>query len=224
MSSPRLKPSYQRLDAESSGTGHGNDGEKETRHQKPHGSSWRISTCIVTSIFAAAIVVVLTALVAYGFTSSKAEEARHNYSNTCGNSSSEALSLGCSFNQLMWTWHPKHCPLYANDEYLAAEPENPWIFYTDPHTRQMASGDDWERMLNNEVGLFSEKREHVTHCVFMYVALFQIFRDDGRHTAKQVDEEHLHHCSMMMLEMLRKDETWFEIDVATPPVSYSETC
>lgn len=224
MSSPQLKLSYQRLDTESSCSDHGNDYEKEIERQIPHGNSRGTSTCLITSIFGAAIVVVLIALVSYKSTSSNAEEASQNLVNTCGNSSSEALSLGCSFNQLMWTWHPKHCPLYANDEYLDAEPENPWKFYIDPYTRQVASGDDWERMLNNEVGLFTEKREHVTHCVFMYVAVLQIFRDGGRYTAKQVDESHLYHCSKMMLELLRKDESWFEIDASTPRVSYYETC
>lgn len=227
MSSASLKVSYQSLDAESLDSNPGNDKPEETRHSKPRVGSRSISPCTLTMLLGAALAVALLALVAYETRLLKPEQfrqTRHSRSNTCGNSSSEALSLGCSFNQLMWTWHPKHCPLYANDDYLAAEPEDPWVFYVDPHTREVARDDDWDKMLNNEIGLFSEKGEHVTHCVFMYVALYRIFRDGGRHTEKYVDEEHLNHCSEMMLEMLRKDETWFNIDAATPQVSYSETC
>ena len=38
----------------------------------------------------------------------------------CGNSSAEALSLACIWDQLTWAWLPPNCPHYANDEFVRA--------------------------------------------------------------------------------------------------------
>ena len=142
----------------------------------------------------------------------------------CGNSSIEALARGCSFDQLMWAWYPKHCPHYANAEYLHAEPDEPWRFYIDPYEKKVASEEEWLDALDNKVPVYGERREHLTHCVFMYLSLGQIIRDGTRYTPRQVDYEHLEHCAGILLEALRNDTNWYQVQTKAPAVLYDQDC
>lgn len=142
----------------------------------------------------------------------------------CGNSSIEALARGCSFDQLMWAWYPKHCPHYANTEYLHAEPNEPWRFYIDPHERKLASEEEWADALDNKVQVYGERREHLTHCVYMYLSLGQIIRDGTRYVPRQVDYEHLEHCAGLLLEALRNDTDWYQVQTKAPEVFYDQDC
>lgn len=148
----------------------------------------------------------------------------HNHSNPSGNSSAEALSLGCSFDQLMWAWLPRHCPHYANDLYLNAEPEKPWQFYVNPYTKELATDEDWNKALDNEVLLYGERREHLAHCVFMFLNLAQIIRDGGSYIPKHVDYEHLDRCSNILLEALKMDSTRYGIETFAGAVSFDQNC
>ena len=212
------KLSYHSVDTGSSeGVDEKEQQTQQTRRRFPCGSR-NIFLCTIISICGASI---LLALGLYQIKSSNTEHHSQGPGNTCGNSSAEALSLGCSFDQLMWAWHPKQCPHYTNEEYLA---ENRWKFYINPYTKEVASDKDWERMLNNEVQLFGERREHLTHCVFMLLNLGQIIRDGGKYTSQQVAYEHLEHCSNAVLEVLRKDEKQSVIQEGTPTVAYDQSC
>jgi hypothetical protein len=123
----QLKPSYRRVGTESLEGGADDEKEPGTCEncRLLVGGPRNIFLYVITTIFGVAM---LVTLVLYQFKFSNTKKPSQSHTNTCGNSSSEALSLGCSFDQLMWAWHPKQCPHYANDEYLNAEPENPWKF------------------------------------------------------------------------------------------------
>ena len=142
----------------------------------------------------------------------------------CGNSSIEAIARGCSFDQLMWAWYPKHCPHYANEEYLHSEPDEPWRFYIDPYQRKVASEEEWADALDNKVSVYGERREHLTHCVFMYLSLGQLIRDKTRYTPRQVEYEHLEHCAGILLEALRNDTNWYQVQTKAPKVFYDQDC
>lgn len=143
----------------------------------------------------------------------------------CGNSSAEALARGCTFDQLMWSWLPEYCPHYANDDFMNAEPTKPWQFYTDPHDQTTAaSEDEWSAVLDNKQHVWGEKREHMTHCVYMFLNLGQIIRDGGRYAPRQVDYGHLEHCADMLLDTLRMDKDWHRIQTKAPLVYYDQDC
>ncbi|KAG4438528.1 hypothetical protein IFR05_006002 [Cadophora sp. M221] len=105
-------------------------------------------------------------------------EAEKNLSDSspCGNLSTEAQSLGCSFDQLMWAWYPPQCPHYANDEFVKAEPDAPWRYYDDLYHGKaiFAESDGWAQVLDSGVQLWGERREHLTHCVYMFLSAGQI--------------------------------------------------
>jgi hypothetical protein len=100
-----------------------------TLPRKPLPFTTRTLFVLLTSIFA---FVLLLALGIYDMYLSKSDVPTATNTHLCGNSTAEALALGCTFDQLMWSWYPPGCPHYANDEFMNAEPENPWVYYVDP--------------------------------------------------------------------------------------------
>jgi hypothetical protein len=218
--------SYRKVDTDSLEDG---ECEKPAEEAQEQSRSTRLVTTS-TVIFLVAIVTIpiFILLGIYQLNASNDDVAGYyddqSSSSPCGNSSTEALARGCSFDQLMWAWFPKHCPHYANDEFLTAEPEQPWRFYPDPHNREPVVGGDWVKVLDNEIMVYGERREHLTHCVYMFLTLGQIFRDEGRYTPKHIQYEHIHHCTNILLEALRKDDNWYGIETYAGPVSYDQTC
>lgn len=142
----------------------------------------------------------------------------------CGNSSAEALALGCEFDQLTWAWLPKHCPHYANDEFLHAEPGKPWKYYEDVHGKTAIDARTWQAVLDGELIIFGERREHLTHCVYLFLSLGQIIRDKTKYIPKLVEYEHIHHCSMLLLDVVRKERAWNDVQTVVGTVSFDQDC
>ena len=185
---------------------------------------YRKSTVIVATAASLIGIALLAALGSYqAFLSKEAvvppPQKAQETGGPCGNSTADAHALGCTFDQLMWAWYPPYCPHYANDQYLSAEPDQPWRFYTDPYKKTVASGEDWVSALDNKIPVWGERREHLTHCVYMYLSLGQIVRD-----GTQVDYEHLEHCASLLLEALRNDTDWDQIQTKAPHVFYDQDC
>lgn len=140
---------------------------------------------------------------------------------SCGNSSAEAISRGCSFDQLTWSWYPPHCPHYANEEFTRAEA---WTFFLDNQGEQEATGDWWRKAMDNEVRLWGQRREHLTHCVYLMLSVAQVVRDKTPAATKMLEYKHLQHCADFMLEALRQDKDWDRIDTRVPYVDYDIEC
>lgn len=141
----------------------------------------------------------------------------------CGNSSEEARRLGCRFDQLTWSWLPPNCPSYANDEFMASA-EKPWVFYEDVEATKVVGNDAWQEVLDGELGVFGERREHVTHCVFMFLSLAQIVRDKTPYHEKYADYEHSKHCAQMLLDIVKKSEDWDDLNTYSGTVFFDQSC
>ena len=144
----------------------------------------------------------------------------------CGNSTASALAANCTFDQLTWSWLPPHCPHYGNDEFLAAAgAETPYKYYLDPEGHEIVSPKTWQKdVLGGELMIFGERREHVSHCVFVFLALGQILRDGGKYIPKLVEYEHVHHCAMLLFDVVRKEEDWRRLQTIVGTVSYDQSC
>ena len=79
-------------------------------------------------------------------------------------------------------------------------------------------------MIDNKLEVWSEKGEHLTHCVYMFLNLGQIVRDAGRHITKQVRYGHIVHCSEMLLELVRADKDFYTVAAHVPLASFDEDC
>lgn len=141
----------------------------------------------------------------------------------CGTTSAEARALGCKFHQLTWSWLPPDCPTYANEEFMAAA-ERPWVFYQDLGASKVADGDAWEEVLNGERRVFGERREHVTHCIFMFLSLAKIIRDGTPYHESLGEYKHFKHCTNMLLDIARNSSGWNEVDTISGTVSFDQSC
>lgn len=139
----------------------------------------------------------------------------------CGNSADEAISLGCTFDQMTWSWLSPKCPRYASAEFLAADD---WKYYVDPHNRVLASSENWTMALNNQVPLYTERREHVSHCVYTFLSLAEIIRDGTETHPRLSSYGHIKHCTMVVLESLKRDKDWYTVDADMGEVSFDEGC
>jgi len=171
--------------------------------------------------------ILLAVLLTYGCAnlaispSQPSRRSDHGHKTLCGKSSAEAISLGCTFDQMTWSWYPPHCPHYANDEFIAVED---WRFYENWNSTEAVTGEKWTQALDNELDLWGERREHLTHCVYMFLSVGQILRDETAYSTKLSEYEHLAHCSEVVLESMRKDPDWYKIETFVGKVSYGQSC
>jgi len=78
--------------------------------------------------------------------------------------------------------------------------------------------------MNNEIHLYGERREHITHCVYLMLSVAQVVRDGTPYAKKLVEYEHLAHCAKLMLKSLRRDKGWNSMDTLVPFVDYGVSC
>lgn len=78
--------------------------------------------------------------------------------------------------------------------------------------------------MNNEIILWGEKGEHLSHCVFMFLSLGQIIHEGTLYPPRLVSAEHLDHCANFLLEELKKGEGWQAMENSVGKVSYDEYC
>ena len=143
---------------------------------------------------------------------------------SCGNSSVEALERNCSFDLLTWAWLPPQCPHYTNDLFLAAESAEPWRYYEKLSSKQPIVKDKLFEAVDRLGGVWTEKREHLTHCVFMLLAQAQIRQDGTPYTRLIVEYSHLEHCANFLLESLRRDDEWYHVNTFSHGFHYDQTC
>ncbi|OKL61522.1 hypothetical protein UA08_03513 [Talaromyces atroroseus] len=143
----------------------------------------------------------------------------------CGTSAAQARELGCTFNQLTWAWLPPNCPSYENEQFLKAEgEERQWVFYEDLAQTRVVGADAWEQVLDGELMVFGETREHLTHCVLRFLSISQIIRDGTPYYEKLVEYKHSKHCADLLLETLRTAPGWNDLQTLAATVSFDQYC
>ncbi len=214
----------------------GNKEQLEGHHHKISDRKQQLTVRAVSSIGTTVLLVVIIVVVTvtnplqFGKHHRKWDMHRHSYSKTndkphlCGNSSSEAVALGCSFDQLTWAWLPPHCSHYANEDFLNAEPGKPWKYFEDIDGKKQVDEHSWGEVLDGELMIFGERREHLTHCVFLFLSLGQIIRDGTKYIEKMGDYNHIHHCAMLLFDVVKKEREWNDIQTIVGTVSYDQSC
>lgn len=195
-----------------------------------HRSLFSIRAFMVTSSIGLALILAVCLyslnLIATA-TSSKVEEPERTPASSstihrvCGNTAAEARLLGCEFDQLTWAWLSPSCPRYASQQFADTDD---FLYYSDPANRVVVSAEDWDRALDNEVPLFTERREHLSHCVYTFLSLAQIVRDGTPTHPKLSAYEHIEYCAKMVLESMKRDKDWNTVDADMGNVSYDEGC
>jgi hypothetical protein len=141
----------------------------------------------------------------------------------CGISAAEAREYGCRWDQLTWSWLPASCPSYANELFMSAE-ETPWRYYQDLQQKEVLDESAWEQVLDGELRVFGERREHMTHCIYFMLSAAQILHDGTPYHARFAEYKHHEHCANMLLEHLRKSSGWYELQSLAGTVSFDQDC
>ncbi|KAI2961720.1 hypothetical protein CBS147322_358 [Aspergillus niger] len=123
----------------------------------------------------------------------------------CGNSTTEALTLGCKFDSLAAAWLPPHCrddELTAEFERAGPNPDGSWTYYADDyHTVPMAI-EEVAALADNQSARVQMTRDwHVVHCLFYWRKMFRVRELEGVIVEPSFDhEEHIKHCIGVVLE------------------------
>ena len=115
---------------------------------------------------------------------------------TCGNSSSEALSLGCSFDVISFAWLPARCfDQELVDDFLALKD---WQWYLDAGAQQTAD------LASVAAGAYDElyvtQEYHMYHCTYMWRKMHRAMLAGDVLDGYVGDMHHTAHCEMQLLD------------------------
>ena len=120
-------------------------------------------------------------------------------SETCGNSSSQALSLGCRFDVISFAWLPARCfdPDLV-DDFLALKD---WQWYLDAGARRTADPASVAAGAYEE--LYVTQEYHVYHCTYMWRKMHRAILAGQVLDGYIGDMHHTAHCEMQILDRSR---------------------
>jgi hypothetical protein len=107
----------------------------------------------------------------------------------CGTSREEAISRGCTFDQLTATWLPASCSRKWEDEFLNITGVG---YYTEEHGKQPV---DFSELPFNST-YHTNRVHHVAHCLFMFLRLGD---RDSRIDGMTLSSRHQIHCINLIL-------------------------
>ncbi|EHA26917.1 hypothetical protein ASPNIDRAFT_225630 [Aspergillus niger ATCC 1015] len=123
----------------------------------------------------------------------------------CGNSTTEALTLGCKFDSLAAAWLPPHCrddELTAEFERAGPNPDGSWTYYADDYHAVPMAIEEVAALADNQSARVQMTRDwHVVHCLFYWRKMFRVREMEGVIVEPSFDhEEHIKHCIGVVLE------------------------
>ena len=129
----------------------------------------------------------------------RAPQAKDPVLETCGNSSSEALSLGCNFDIISFAWLPARCfDQELMDQFLDLRD---WKWYLDTEGQQtvdlasVAAG-QYEQ-------LYVTQEYHMYHCTYMWRKMHRALLAGNVVDGYIGDMHHTAHCEMQILDRSR---------------------
>lgn len=118
---------------------------------------------------------------------------------TCGNSSSEAISLGCSFDIMSFAWLPPRCfDRELMNQFLAIRD---WKWYLDTEGRQTV---DLASVAAGQYDqLYVTQEYHMYHCTYMWRKMHRAIAAGAVVDGYIGDIHHTAHCEMQILDRSR---------------------
>ncbi|KAK1710292.1 uncharacterized protein BDZ83DRAFT_540702, partial [Colletotrichum acutatum] len=123
----------------------------------------------------------------------------------CGNSTTEAVTLGCKYDSLAAAWLPEHCrddELTAEFERSGPGPDGQWTYWADTAHTQEISVEEIAKMADNqeELRFHMSGHWHVLHCIFYWRKEYRA-RFNGKMVEPRSDnEKHIKHCGKIFLD------------------------
>jgi hypothetical protein len=134
------------------------------------------------------------------------------YQYTCGNSSSEAMALGCTFDPLSVNWIPVECSREGTDEWLEFTKARPSMKF--PFFKNFEGSVDIpdERALSLSADFHTTKSWHLGHCIYLLQRLHMGYLTSARVDSDTTNIIHTKHCLKMLMEVVMKDKDRDTID------------
>ena len=118
---------------------------------------------------------------------------------SCGNSSHEALSLGCSFDVIAFAWLPERCfDKELVDDFLALRD---WSWYLDAGAQQTADFASVAAGAYDE--LYVTQEYHMYHCTYMWRKMHRAILAGRVLDGYIGDMHHTAHCELQILDRSR---------------------
>ena len=118
---------------------------------------------------------------------------------SCGNSSREALSLGCSFDVMTFAWLPDRCfDKELVDDFLALKD---WNWYLDVGGQQTADSASVVAGAYDKV--YVKNEYHMYHCTYMWKKMHRATLAGKVLDGYIGDMHHTAHCEMQILDRSR---------------------
>jgi hypothetical protein len=117
----------------------------------------------------------------------------------CGNSTEEALALGCYFDLLSVSFVPWQC----GDRELEAEflAEGPWKYWADRHQTQELSQDElWSRPTMPDDSFHVTMRWHRMHCMYQWKKMHRALESGRRMDTSYKSYSHTTHCQEVFFD------------------------
>ena len=117
----------------------------------------------------------------------------------CGNSSREALSLGCSFDVMTFAWLPDRCfDKELVDDFLALKD---WNWYLDVRGQQIA--DSASVVAGAYDAVYVTNEYHMYHCTYMWRKMHRATLAGKVLDGYIGDMHHTAHCGMHLMDRSR---------------------
>jgi hypothetical protein len=139
------------------------------------------------------------------------------YLHHCGISTAEAISLGCEFDLLGYSWTPAPCLDRETSkdfkEWLLSEDRvrSPWPFYADFEGTEWIP-DETSLSMKTDGSIWTTQEEHLGHCTFMMQRLHKVAVKGVNGTLRYTNWMHTKHCSLEILKGLGdpsfRDQNW----------------
>ncbi|TVY37677.1 hypothetical protein LOCC1_G008021 [Lachnellula occidentalis] len=117
----------------------------------------------------------------------------------CGNSTAEAIELGCVYDSLSPAWLQPYCQdaeLTAEFETLGDGPNGTWTYYADRNHTQELSMPEVMALADDPAARFHVSWEwHVVHCYMYWIKQFRANTNGIVVEARFDNEGHIRHCA-----------------------------
>lgn len=141
----------------------------------------------------------------------------------CGKTPEEAQARGCEFDMLVTAWLPPRCiDRELVDEFMEL---GRWQFYTQQDGTEKDKFSTYDPNFLGSVNqtIWTTRRWHTTHCLFMFKKLGRALVKGWTVDAEAVSEPHTEHCTKTFIEqvlfgpMLDPDEINTYLEIIYPP-------
>lgn len=122
------------------------------------------------------------------------EEARLNPKYHCGNSSNEAVALGCIFDLSLVGYVPAPCfDADLNRRFM----DWGWRFFEDQNGTREVSLERIAESAGTREPFWAQHGYHITHCELAWERMHRALQGGKRLTTHMLNLEHTRHCGMM---------------------------